>query len=514
MQLDVPTRIRALLALTLTFTVSLSVFVFLRAIDGPVRSLWRGYYTVLVSDLVDPAEVVRTLRSERIGPVLSSVSATVEIQAYDGMATVQVSELDGRLDPLDPRYDPYLRAVSSLFHTGRAGAGYGIYYVPARTGIFAMHGSLRRALSGVPGHWFMVEWQRGASILLLFPFVLALGYLVFVMRSSAPAVLLATPAWAMVALNGGAAGLLIATGSLFSFALLVSVGRDRRKYARFYHLNGDAAAILYRSVVFFASWIILGGALFVTQRPSQMLVFVGAVTVTVMAGGAAFLQLHLRLSQAQHRLFMPLALSPRRAGVDEERAGRVSLVFTGIAIVALLVGSLGGLRGMPPIPQPGESIGSEPSFENLETLWNRSPALPTLADYVAHRAFHEGLMYGRSYGLPAKDEIVSLPTYERDGDNLERSERVILVYDESWLNAKLRETGQRDVAALFVTHGGVVGVEMQQTPSLYSSVSHLIQNSALILLVLLPFLVARGYLRPRAMQGVSYVALRAQRQGA
>jgi hypothetical protein len=514
MQVDVLTRTRTLLALTLILIISVTTVIILRTVDGPVQSLWRGHYTLLISDAVEPAEVLQSLRAAEIGPVLSSVSATVEIQAYDGMTQVPVAEVDERLDPLDPRYDPYLRKLGGLFHTGRGGNGYDIYFVPAQRGIFAMHTALMRALDELSGHWFMVEWQRGAGLLLLIPFFAAVGYLLRAMRRLAAPILLTTPVWAMVTLNGGAVGLLIATGTIFAFAVLLSLLLDRRRYERFYHMNGDGASLVHGAGVFFAAWVVFGGLLFVTQRPEQVVVFAGAVVVTVMVAAAALVHLHLRVRQVDHRLFMPVSLRPRRPGIDEERVARISLVFTGIAVAATLVGALGGVRGMPPVPQPTAAAGPAATFEDLGDLASREYSLPTLADYLAHRAFHEGMMYGRGYGFPGKGETVTLSDYSRDGDTLRRSEEVVLRYDEDWLERTLRRTEPSNAAALFVTHGAPVGVEMQRTPGLYSSLSHLIQNSALILLVLLPFLVARGYLRPRVRQGVSYVALRAQRQGA
>lgn len=47
-------------------------------------------------------------------------SATVEISAFDGLQTVKLSELDQKLTPDDPRWDPWLEAMVARFQPGEA----------------------------------------------------------------------------------------------------------------------------------------------------------------------------------------------------------------------------------------------------------------------------------------------------------------------------------------------------------------------------------------------------------
>ncbi len=504
----------ALLALCLILFISALALTAVLSVRTGIDTAWNGHYTLLVSSSVAPTRVVDALRAEGFTDVLSEVSATVQIQAYDGMDRVRVSQLGERLDQLDPRYDPYLRRISALFHVTDGNTAYGVYYLPTERGVFPSHRAARAALAGVTDQWSMVEWRVGRNAVFIVLFLAAAIYLGTKLRRVRLFTALAAPAWTCFVLAGGATGFLLAVGTLFSFALWLSGALERLHYTGFYHQVDDYSSGRRITALFMAGWVVLGATLFAVERPQQLWILLGASVVTAIVGAAALLWTYVRTNGADHRLFIPVPI--RRTGVGGNRrvAGRASLALTGFSLVAILLGFLGGIHGTPAIPQPLGTGSAGVSFTTLEEVWSRGGRAPTLADYVAHRAFHEGMMYGREYGLPRTAETLSLSTYDTVAGELTRRDRVVLSFDEEWLADLVQDVEASNVASLFVKHGGPVGVEMRSNPGLYSSLSHLIQNSALLFLVLMPFLVSRGYLRPRAMQGVSYVALRAQRQGA
>ncbi len=482
--------------------------------NRPVSTVWSEYYTVLVSGEVAPRDAVEAMRVQGLSGVLSEATATVEIQAYDRMERVSVDRLDERLDPLDPRYDPYLKGVRSLFRVARDESAYGVYYIPIEDGIIDTRRDLARAIAPLTSEWFLVEWRLGRSLLLVLPFLLALGYLFRTMRRVRVALAVTAPGWIILVLAAGTSGFLVSLGIVLSFLMWLSVSIERQHYAGFYHGNGDGTQLRRSRALFLAAWITAGFVVFAVQEPDRLALFVAVLGVTGAAGVGVHLWTSLRAGRADHRLFIPVSLRPRSDGADHRAAARTSLVLGVIAVVTVAAASVVGFGGRPSIPQPVGRTAASMNFESIRHVWSRAGTVPTLADYVAHRAFQEGIMYGREYGLPAPGEELTLSRFQRVDGVLTREAEVVVSYDAQWLDATVSSIDANNVARLFVTHGGPVGVEMRPTPGLYSSLSHLLQNSALILLVLLPFLVARGYLRPRARQGVSYVALRAQRQGA
>ena len=514
MRIDPRTRVRGLLVLCLLTILSGYVLSLFLAFNRPVSTVWSGYYTVLISGEVAPRDAVEAMRAQGLSGVLSEATATVEIQAYDRMERVSVDRLDERLDPLDPRYDPYLKGVHALFRAAQGDRAYAVYYVPTDDGIVATRRALVQAVGALTSEWALVEWRLGRSLLLILPFLLALGYLFRRMRGVRAALAAVAPVWIVVVLTAGTSGFLVSLGVVLSSLMWLSVSAERRHYTGFYRGNGDGAHLRRRRVLFLAAWIVAGVVVYTVQEPGRLALFAVALGVTGGVVAGVHLRTSLRASTADHRLFIPVSLRPQSGATDHRVAARASVVLGVIAVVTVAVASLDGFGGRPSMPQPLRRADAPVSFESVREVWSRSGALPTLADYVAHRAFQEGMMYGREYGLPAPGEELTLSRFQRVDGALTRQAEVVLAYDAQWLDATVASIDGSNVAHLFVTHGGPVGVEMRPTPGLYSSLSHLLQNSALILLVLLPFLVAQGYLRPRARQGVSYVALRAQRQGA
>jgi hypothetical protein len=515
MRFEPRTKARALLVLCLILFLSGLTVTAVLSVGAGTDTAWNGHYTLLVSSTVSPARVVNALRAEGIDNVISEASATVEIQAYDGMDRVRVNQLGERLDELDPRYDPYLRRLRSLFHVTDGSNAYGVYYLPTEHGVLSTHRAARTALSAVTDQWTMLEWHVGRSVVFLLLFLGAAVYLGVALRRVRLFTAFAVPAWACLVVAGGAMALLLAIGTLFAFALWLSGALERLHYTGFYKRSDDYAVGRRLATVYVVTWVVVGVALFAVERPQQLWILLAVIAETALVGLGAHLWTYLRTNGADHRLFIPVPIRPAGPQANRGVSGRASVVLAGVSIAAVVFGVFGGLRGAPAIPQPLGSGAADFTFTSLEEVWSQGGRVPTLADYVAHRAYHEGMMYGREYGLPEPGEEITLSSYDTVDGKLTRSDRLVLSYDDEWLTGVVNGIDPGNVAALFVKHGGPVGVEMHSNPSLHSSLSHLIQNSTLFFLVLMPFLVSRGYLRPRARQGgVSYVALRAQRQGA
>ncbi|MFP4483877.1 MAG: hypothetical protein ACLFO1_03385 [Spirochaetaceae bacterium] len=514
MRVDPRTRAYGLLALCLLIIISGFGAALILVFDRPVSTVWPGHYTVLVSSDVAPRDAVEAMRAEGLSGVLSEATATVEIQAYGRMERVAVDRLDERLDPLDPRYDPYIRGVRTLFRVADGARSFGIYYLPVDQGIPATHRALARGIGTLTSDWAFVEWGLGRSILLVVPFLVAAAFLFRRMRRVRVPLVVTAPVWGVLVLATGTSGFLVSLGVLLSFLQWLSVSVERQHYAGFYHTNGDRNQLRRNAALFLSAWIAAGLVVFAVQEPERMGLFAVALAVTAAVGGATHVRTYLRATGSDHRLFIPVSLRPRDYDADHRAAARASVVLSALAVVTVAAASLSGFLGPPAIPQPTGRAVEPVSYSSLHRVWSNSGTMPTLADYVAHRAFQEGMMYGRRYGLPAPGEELTLSSFRRDEGVLTQEPEVVLSYDSEWLEDAVTSIDRSNVARIFVTLGGPVGVEMGPTPGLYSSLSHLLQNSALILLVLLPYLVARGYLRPRARQGLSYVALRAQRQGA
>ncbi|MFW6292384.1 MAG: hypothetical protein ACOC7V_08660, partial [Spirochaetota bacterium] len=143
-----------------------------------------------------------------------------------------------------------------------------------------------------------------------------------------------------------------------------------------------------------------------------------------------------------------------------------------------------------PVAQPVS--GGELGYETLRSLWHTEQrrSLPDLADYLAHRAFQEGLVYGRSYGFPEPGEPVELTRFREQPDGSYSSYREsVLVFDEAWV-AHALETAPTGIARMLVGLGVAAGVVLSPSDTIYSGYSQFLQHLAYVVLVLAPFLLA------------------------
>ena len=383
--------------------------------------IWEGYY-LLGGRLSGPLE--------RAFPGSLTHAAPVRFTVFDGFAEVPAYRLTQRLDPVDPRYDPFLRGVAGFFVTEEPSGE-------------------RRSLSYVrtdlppAGLLFRLAFREPAAALAVLDFdvrrrllaagmvaAVALAELALRSVSGRPASGLAMAGmvvpWAVAALNAGGPAVIAAAAVVPALRRLP--GPEPTRAA------GGAAAVI---VVVGVASLLLGGA------PAGFAVGAATAGSIAVAGG--------RWN----------AGGPPSRG--EPRGRRAAAAVSAGTLVALA--TVVATMGTPPavrVPAPDAgSAASAPDGITWDALTGLGvsaggPAgLPNAADYVAHVAFQEGLPYGRAYLLPAEGERLAVSSFrvvDQQG-RLLRDERVISVYDRSWLQRTVSEAG--GVGRLLLDAGAV-----------------------------------------------------------
>jgi hypothetical protein len=94
-----------------------------------------------------------------------------------------------------------------------------------------------------------------------------------------------------------------------------------------------------------------------------------------------------------------------------------------------------------PVVYPGIA---HDSWGGLRKVWGfrTDRRLPTLADYVAHRAFQTGLPYGVKYALPSPGERVFEAFYRRDGGRITTKQVTVKTYSVKWFREVLSRGGK------------------------------------------------------------------------
>jgi hypothetical protein len=128
-----------------------------------------------------------------------------------------------------------------------------------------------------------------------------------------------------------------------------------------------------------------------------------------------------------------------------------------LASAALL--RLAETQGGPQVPcfKPYPASSRPFSWASLARLplTGSAGGLPNLADFVAHRAYQESLMFGRAYGLPRQEERVYLPTLlpEAEGAGMVVTPRVLKSFSDSWLRVTLSGSPPGSLQRLLLDQG-------------------------------------------------------------
>lgn len=440
------------------------------------------YVTVLTD--VDHEEAAARLVEAGADDVITPATSGVAVSRFSHVETVSLRDAVERLDPLDPRRDPWIERLRDYFHVGGRNAVYAAFEAP----LARADRTVRRALGP---NSRVAEWSpfRTGGALALFAAVCAVAATAYRGRRAIVGVI-ATPFLPAV-VTAGLAGAAAAGTLVLLFAWCVeeivryrdSGGRDRDVPVGIVRVRlAVTAAVFVLSLVYLGR---LSGALRVLPL---VLAAAGAA-----AGVAAALVRAGRRADPEHRPFVPVSIIARSSSQLVGRSWmRLALLALPLLLVVppLLDAVVPGGAGARPVAEP--VAGGELGYEALRSLWHAEQrrSLPDLADYLAHRAFQEGLVYGRSYGFPEPGEPVELTRFREQPDGSYSSYREsVLVFDQAWV-AHALETAPAGIARMLVGLGAAAGVVLSPSDTIYSGYSQFLQHLAYVVLVLAPFLLA------------------------
>lgn len=440
-------------------------------------------YVTVLTDL-DHEAAAAGLRQAGARDVITPATTEVAVSRFNRLETLSLDAALETLDPLDPRRDPWIERLRDYFRVGGRNTVYARFDAPlARTDRI-----VRRALGSQSR---VAEWSpfRTAGALVLFAAVGAVAAAAYRGRRALVGVIAAPflPAVVTAGLPGAAA-----SGAI---VLLVAwsaeqIARERLSGRR---STGAAARIVRVRLVVTVAAFVLSLVYLGRIAGAQRVLPFAVAAAGAAAGLVAVLVRSAGRSDSEHRPFVPVSII---GGSVSEVVGRswARLALPALALLLvvppLLDAIVPGGAGARPVAQPvrGGGLGSDA----LRSLWHGEErrSLPDLADYLAHRAFQEGLVYGRSHGFPETDETVEITRFREQPDGSYSSYReAVLVYDDEWVSQAL-ESAPRGIARMLIDLGSAAGVVLSPSDTIYSGYSQFLQHLAYVVLVLAPFLFA------------------------
>lgn len=407
-----------LLAGVFVWSITASVTVPLWSAEAQI---WDGYYLLLGDPPVGDG-ATWALSGALTG------SAPVRFTTFDGLSEHPADRLAQRLDPVDPRFDPFLRSVAGYF-VAMASSGDDLRLSYLRTDLPPAGVLLRLAVSS-PAATLAVLDVDARRRLLAAGMVAAIALAELSVRLAAGRIAAAiaiagmTVPWAVAVLNAGGMAVIAAAAVLPTLRRFIAGGP---------RAAGGAAAVI---AVVTAASLLLGGTL------------TGLAVAVAALGSVA-----VALTRWRSRSTQPGDPGGRRAGAAVLSAALVALA----TVLATAGASVPAVRV--PAPDAGDATVTWDGLARLG-LWDPGRGgLPTAADYVTHVAYQEGLPYGRPYRLPAEGERLTVSSFRFDAEarRLLRYERVLATYDRRWLE---RVTTEAVGAGRLLLDAGSVTVQL------------------------------------------------------
>ncbi|NBB90917.1 MAG: hypothetical protein GVY23_06885 [Spirochaetes bacterium] len=477
--------------LFLTYLLSSTALLLFTPPAQTTFSAWSGFYSLLLPRAEERPGLVGALRAEGFDGVLSRGTATVRISNFSGLEEVPLIDLDERLAPMDPRWDPFLRDLPDIFTGGRDGR-YEIVYLRSDAQLGEVRRRVRRAAEAVGGvdGWELAESHTPLRAVYLIGFAAIVAAVVLPAgRTRRQATAGALPWLGTVALGGG--GTFVAAALIY-FAW-VMFGDNGRRYLdhRLQYGNWPAGRreLRHSALMLAATWAIVLGFHPTGSLATLAPILISSVGLAAWTGLSVALAVFKRRKQ-DHRLFVPVTLRAKPAAISAVSRYASTAAWVALLVVSTpLVATLLPQSSVPGIPRPVPMTGrGDMSLETLGALaLSGGDGAVHVADYVAHRAYQEGFVYGASFGVPSPGSTLTLSRFRKEGALTVREQEVMLRYDREWLDEVLTapETG---IGALLVNGNVPSGVVRTPKPGIYSLDTHPARYTLQALLAFSPFL--------------------------
>ncbi|MFP4112789.1 MAG: hypothetical protein ACOC2Y_01055 [Spirochaetota bacterium] len=467
------------------FLCSLSLWMLSPRLYRTLRPL--DPYVTVVTDLAhDEAE--RLLVEAGAIEVVTPATTEVLLSRFRFVETVSLASALEALDPLDPRRDPWIVGLSRFFEID----GRNALYVRFDGSLARSERLVKRALGSTSR---IAEWSlfRATWALVIFTSVGVAASVAFgrLRARFAPALVPWVPfvlSFGLAATVASAASVLLVAWAAAEFDRVWAAPRRRS--------GAGLSSLRLRGIVLLVSLPV--SAAYLVRLAGWRSVFAFAVAA---AGSVAAVLVCILLAQRRydpdHRPFVPVPiLNPARRESSGRAWTRVALLaLPFLAIVPPLVDGLVPAGAVSrPVPTAVDraplGYGSLRLLRLAHTDRALADRLPDLSDYLAHRAYQEGVVYGREYGFPAPDEELSLTRFREEPDGSYSSfTETVMELDRAWADRALAET-PAGIASMLAGLGYATGVVLSPNDAIYSDYSRFLQHLAFVVLVLAPFLLA------------------------
>jgi len=514
----------------------------------PEVQAWKGYYTLGVEGSVSLRKLKDMLNINNTWQVISEESSSIKFFNFNSFENTSISRLRSRLDPLDPRFDPYMKGLRGYFHTQYKKKSFNLIYIKNNLHPFSFYLSASRTLKGLGADWFIAEINILRQIFISFlfgvfvfltllyamhsrDFVLLPNFLnakkqnlpKFIAHRNFPlsydrrlryvksfqyTFIAGSIPWFFVLMTGSYRTFTASAFIYFGWLLLNREFLSQLKvYLNYGKHHLDFENLKKRGLFLLISLI---SAVLLLLFPdfsfSRLLPIFLALFATLSLALHSVALFIYRRNRQEHRLFIRVPL------VSEERLNERKGILTWVPpliFAAVFLGPFVFSAGIffregsipKPVSFPDIKDFSWASLERLAIHEDRKE-LPNLSDYLIHRAFQEGFLYNREYTFPSREEKILLSTFNRVGDRIVSSAVEVKRFNQEWFDEVISEAYQGGITRLLMDQGVPVGTVYKPVDKVPIPRFFLLLHGLFCIVIFSPYILKHNHLTVRALYGM------------
>ena len=423
--------------------------------------IWDDYFIIAVPEGQAESAAAGICSAEKLhAEVVTGYNTEFIFNDFGRDETVRLIDLEERFVKGDPRVDPFMEQAADFFHTvTNDGTGMELIYVKSSLGNVSFYYRIKKILGAETDSWMFPDFRLENRLYPMLLFSICCFFVIFLLKGlRIPAIVAGLPWIAAVAANG--AGILPAAVAVYIFTafLVRETFSDMLYYLNYRQIRLGRNFFIYASA-FIASLLLYTMMNVLSGNP------VLPIFTAVAADAVFFLIFYSIKSQKvrmqEHRLFFPVSISGETE--NEHNARKIPEISAAAAAVIILPMFMlffsDNISLEIPKPEKSGSI-LEWNLESLEYLDKTGEGLVNAADYVTHRAYQDGFMYGRDYVFPSPGENLMQGHFVSENNEILYREDCIRQFTDEWYTSIISQGSKTGLTALLLSQKSPGGISI------------------------------------------------------
>lgn len=493
------------------FTAECSSFIVSSSKGG--EGIWKGYYQLVFDRKIPAPEITDLLEDAGFSGIISENTEEVTVFSFEGPVKLPLTKLSNYFIENDPLYDPYLKGLKRYF-TGTVGERViNVIYLPADSSPFKTYMKLRKALRVTGEWWNFINFQPIKKLLLLVIVILMETALFSLSKNNRKFFIINMFAWVFPLMYGGFSYVIIALSFQFCWQILVNQLIPVYIHYLNYRSFGEKGILkikmaAYLNIVVFISVI--------TIMHNEVSFLIPIISMFIQFSGTGIILgfIYLQHVNHAHRLFLPVHIKEKTKCIEFDEMYIAGIFFI-LLFIAPIFYRIPVMEKEIRIAAPVNLIkNNDLSYSGLKNLFllKSEESLPDLSDYVAHRAYLEGYMYGMKYTFPDENIPITISVFKNNHGKVNRENLMLKLFTDSWYKSIITSVNKSGLVDMLLDQKAPVGVKYVQVNHISQSRGSLRRYYLFYIFLLFPFLFWASGVTSFPGDGIKRLFLRRRRQ--